>query len=309
MNIPCPHCHSDLELDAETLKAMGEATAFSCPVCQGVVPLPESQPIEESVIAPCLYCGEDLKMDRANFAILRKRATFPCPLCSKMLPTSMFSFGDDRLPSKAKPPKSSSPRFQTLRQMNRNFLILGSVALLTLGGIGLFLVSRSTGDVVKTREDRVRETVNNRFFTDLIASGRADKKTLLKSWDILPYGTGYVGISGEIGTWQETEALAKKVGAIVFRLDPSEKVDTNSWWWRNQVTRGLVSLTDPGEAPARAAFLTWLPDVVADLEGETLWFSDHGEAKVIAGSTGGRVTSMDRKRRVILYWSNSTNSF
>ncbi len=295
MIIPCPHCETELELDDETLAAMGDAPAFACPACQGEVPVPSTEP--EVVVAPCVHCGGEFEIDMPTLSALRSRVVFPCPLCTRMLPTSMFQISEDSSPSPArraptarkkkvaqsKPRKPFAERFQVLRRMNRNLLILGATAILLLGGLGIFLASRDKGNTTMTREDRVREIVNNRYFTDLIASGKADKNVLLSSWDIHPYGTGYIGISGKTATWEETEALAREVGATVYKLDPPD-------------------------AAARTAFLTWLPAVTEELEGETHWLLDYGEPKVISAAAVNRVSTMDRKRRVIFYWDHSKSN-
>jgi len=300
MTTPCPHCQVGIEIDSPTLAALAGRSHFACPVCQGHVPVPVELGEEEILLAACMHCDGEFEVDQANLAILRRTTEFPCPICAGMLSSSIFHApalaGASQAPAaeptgvaspgwrppprggyKKPQPKRSAPRFQALRGMNRNLLILGSMVLLLLAGLGMFIASKHTGNVTLTREDRVREIINNQYFKDLIASGKADKQELLAMWDIRPYGTGYVGISGKKTGWEQAAAIADRVGATVMRLDPPDSA-------------------------ARAALLQWMPDITADLGGETLWLFDHGKPKVIAASVVNPVTTKERPRRVVVHW-------
>lgn len=298
MITPCPHCQVQIEIDPPTLAALAGCDHFNCPTCQGEVPVPGPQ--GESVVAPCLHCGEVFELDLPTIAALRAKVVFPCPICSRMLPTSMFHTSGEldaeqsaRAAKKPvatpgwKPPATGQRKAaktlvkysKVLSGMNRNFLILGAAALLMLGGIGFFLASRSQGNTMLTREGRIREMIRNRYFSDLIAAGKADKKALLALWDIRPFGTGFIGITGKTAAWEQAPALAREVGAGVLRLDPPDTA-------------------------ARTALMDWLPAITEELAGETHWLLDHGEPKTVSAPVVNRVSTMDRERRVMLHWDN-----
>jgi len=60
---------------------------------------------------------------------------------------------------------------QTFTQLNRNVRILGSAAILILGGLGAWLAMRPARDAVTVGETSVRQTLRNEYFTKLVASG------------------------------------------------------------------------------------------------------------------------------------------
>ncbi|MCB1205381.1 MAG: hypothetical protein KDN18_14060 [Verrucomicrobiae bacterium] len=253
MHLNCPYCTQILELSPEVLASFAGDPHFPCPACGGRVPVPE--------------------MTTPDSAPKRKGRQ------SLLLPTG----GAAGRPSlKASPPKvepaaSARSGAAVFLGMNRNLLILGIAVLLLLGGTGIYLAVSTKGDTHQTREERIREIIRNRYFTDLIASGKTTKKELLALWDIRPYGVGYIGLTGKTGTWDEAADLASGVGATVLRLDPPDAV-------------------------ARTAMLEWLGGFTGELGGETIWLLDHGEPKATAAPTVNRVTTLDRPRRVLLHW-------
>lgn len=105
---------------------------------------------------------------------------------------------------------------QTFTQLNRNVRILGSTAILILGGLGAWLALRPARNAVTVGETSVRQTLRNEYFTKLVASGAAEAEALGKLAVILPYGKGYVGVTSERMGFPEARALAKRMGSEVL---------------------------------------------------------------------------------------------
>ncbi len=91
--------------------------------------------------------------------------------------------------------------------MNRNLLVLGSVALLILGGFAFFVASRKSGDTHVTKQ-----IINNTYFQQLIASGATTREDLEALEIIRPYGDGLIGISRENFDWPGAVGFAGRAG-------------------------------------------------------------------------------------------------
>jgi hypothetical protein len=109
----------------------------------------------------CPHCQAEIEIDLATLASLQGQENFACPLCGGPIPVPKMPAGPVKVSAAAaiRPSQvSAMPSAATLasahRGLNRNFLILGSVVLLVLGGIGIFLASQKSGDktVIDTKE-------------------------------------------------------------------------------------------------------------------------------------------------------------
>lgn len=237
----------------------------------------------------CSHCSQILELTPDALASFKGETHFPCPVCGgllalpKVVKVPMPKGPTARAPAPKAVPAGRNPVAAVLEAwqgMHRNVRFLGIGVLLLLGGLGIYLALTPGGDVHKTRQQILRETVRNQFFTDLIASGATTEKALLGLWDIRPFGIGYVGLSEERCAWDKAPELAKRAGASVLTLDPPD-------------------------AASRPALLHWLIGFSADLGGATHWLMDHGEPKVLHAPEVSRVTTMDRPRRVMLTWNGS----
>jgi hypothetical protein len=105
---------------------------------------------------------------------------------------------------------------QTFSELNRNVRILGSAAILILGGLGAWLVLRPARTVVTVAETSLLQTLRNEYFTKLVASGAAEAEALRRLAAVLPYGKGYIGVTSERMDLPEARVLAERMGADVL---------------------------------------------------------------------------------------------
>ena len=166
------------------------------------------------------------------------------------------------------------------RGMNRNLLILGSITLLTMGGVAVFLASRKGGDTFNTKQNITNEIIHNNYFTQLIASGVTTEKDLDAVTDIRPYGDGFIGMSKESMVWERAQALAKRTGSGIMSVE--------HW-----------------EGGSRQQSLEWLSSVDKTKLSPTLWIQEQGEARVLADSEVVKENRMGRERNTILHWQKS----
>lgn len=240
MQTSCPHCSQLLELDPETLDALRAMSRFECPACAGQIPV---APIfEHRGMAP-------LANPRAEF-----EATQVVPL-KRAQPV---------------PPPSH-------RSMNRNLLILGSFALLVLGGLAAFIASRKEGNVFKTKQDISNEIIRNKFFTDLIASGATTAKDLEAVTGLRQFGDGFVGISRDKVTWSEAQTLAVNTGSEILEMAD-------------------------GHGSPRSALAGELSTAFPELLGSTVWVREGGTPGMIDCPDVLAVTTLERRRHVFVHW-------
>ena len=226
------------------------------------------------IIVSCHHCSANIEVDRANYIALRKSHQFQCPNCSGFIPTN-------RLKSIGQP----------VLGIGRNLLILGSVAILLLGGIGFYLASRKTGDSTTSTQNIRNEILNNAYFQNLIATGMTSKQDLEAIEGIRPYQNGFIGISTAKVDWKKANAMALRTGAVV--VEASFDHELNAWLTKTFAltpdslawvqSRGVVGiLTNAGVIALKEAngqhkvLLHWRPS------GEMTKPSENEAPKVIA---------------------------
>lgn len=167
--------------------------------------------------------------------------------------------------------------------LNRNLRILGTAALLLLGGLAAFIAYRQFGDTFNKREKILKRTINNQYFTGLIASGATNEKALVEAMEsILPYASGFVGLSKDKLSWQKARELADRTGAEVLDV--------------------AVTAHD-----SRQEFTGWLAASHQAQQGSTVWMRDSGATKVIDSPDVLAVTALERPRQVFLHWPKTEN--
>lgn len=240
MKTTCPHCSQHLEVDAETLKQLRGSGVLECSACNGSVPVPEV---------------------RGHWGV--------APLREE----------DDDVGGVGKPsPQKAGSASQTLwHGMNRNFRILGAAALLSLGGVAVFLATQRGGNTFNTNQNLTHREVTNEYLTRLIVSGAAKKEDLAKIGDAHPWGTSLVGVSREPIDWKSAQDLAKRTAAEVLEI--------------------------PGDS-AGHRMAEWIENTWPDETGRTAWIRQDGKMKVIDSPDIGEVTTPERPRRVFLIWKN-----
>jgi serine/threonine protein kinase len=170
---------------------------------------------------------------------------------------------------------------QTSSSLNNTMLVLGAIALLTIGGLALFLANRKTGDVHNFQQTITTSTTNNTYFTQLIAAGVTSKDDLAALEEIRPLGEGFVGISRTSQTWTQAVELAKRTGAEILTVDTTQtaKVETlNDWlsskqpapdklWVRKDNQPALLigeNLQTPdSQENTHATLLMWKPEKIS----------------------------------------------
>ncbi len=141
--------------------------------------------------------------------------------------------------------------------LNRNLRILGTVALLLLGGLAVFIAWRQIGDVIKKRELDRKRTFNNTYFTSLVASGATTKDLLIKEiGQIDPYASGFIGLSRKKLTLGEARELAERTGAEILDIAVTAQ-------------------------KSRKELTGWLTDTYPAQQGSTVWVRDNLATKVI----------------------------
>ena len=126
MKTACPHCTQHISIEPETHAELRGQEHFPCPACGGLVPVP--QPTSTMPVAPARTDA-----DTANL---------------QSTPT----------------PSAANTLAQAHRGLNRNLLILGSAALLVLGGLCFFVASRQQGDTKTNMSNVNNEIINNTYF-------------------------------------------------------------------------------------------------------------------------------------------------
>lgn len=213
------------------------------------------------MIVTCPHCQTGIEIDARTENALKGASYFDCPSCSGRVPV-LFA---------------ASPMARAQRGMNRNLLILGSAALLVLGGLAFFIASRKGGDTYNAKQDISNEIIHNKFFTDLIASGATTAKDLETVMEIKSFGDGFIGISRDKVTWEEARELALNTGSDVLGMDDGD---------------GRPLLEIAGDLTA--AFSHKL--------GETVWVRQGNEPKMIDCPDVLSVTTLERRRHVFLHW-------
>jgi len=228
----------------------------------------------------CPHCSQHLELDSETLIALESASHFDCPTCGGAVevPAPVL------VPAKQAPPrregKTTPERVVrgTEQGMNRNFLVLGVVALLAIGGVAIFLASKSGGNVFNLFQNTTNQIINNSYFTQLIADGKTTKEDLEAIAEIRPYGDGFIGVSKEALTWEQSQGLARRTGSEVLSVEDSP-------------TRTQQQLID------------WLKTTFSSQFGPMLWVQDGGQAKVTDGHEVLGVSSLGSSRKLALHWS------
>ena len=232
MITPCPHCQTEIEIDAEARAALAGHAHFACPACQGSVEVPAR-------------AGARPHLPRTS----RKVASAP---------TAHPSSG------------------------HHNLLILGTVALLVLGGIGIYLASQKSGDT-NTRVQNIRnEIINNTYFQNLIASGGTTREELEQLGAILPYGEGFIGISAEASEWEKSNDSAARLGARIADLE------------------------NPAVGSDKEKLVSWLNTNLSEHLQSPVWVRERGVAAILDGKEVFESNSPERQRRYLVHWNPAT---
>ena len=237
MKTTCPHCTQHISIDPETLAELQGQEHFPCPACRGLVPVP--QPTGAMPVAPARTDA-----DTANL---------------QSTPT----------------PSTANTLAQAHRGLNRNLLILGSAALLVIGGLAFFIASRQGGDTHANLTNVNQEFIHNTYFQNLIASGKTTEMDLDSVTGIRPYGAGFIGISKEAHPWENAMEMAKRAGAAILAIED-------------------------GSFGNGKDLLAWVE--ASFKEQPTAWVQESATPRVLEGTDVLSPTSLDRPRRVLLQW-------
>ncbi len=232
----------------------------------------------------CPHCSQHIEIDEETLTSLQASSHFACPSCSSEVPVPALPEppataplhqprGENHAPQNPAP----STLARTHRGLNRNLLILGSVALLVLGGLAFFLASQKSGDTHVTNQNIANEIINNTYFQQLIASGATTEKDLEAVADIQPYDDGFIGISREKVTWEEAREFAAKTGADILEFQEEELAD----------------------------FLT---STFPEVHGTTVWIAENGNPRAADSPDVMEITTLDRKRRAFIQWPQAPAS-
>ncbi len=216
------------------------------------------------MITPCPHCQAEIEIDAETQAALSGQSHFACPACQ----------GAVAVPGRSQAPSSAH------RGINRNLLILGALALLVLGGIGIFLASQKAGDTNTVVQNIRNEILNNTYFTQIIADGVTTKADLEAIADIRPYGDDFIGISKEALTWEQALDLAKRTGASVLAVD-----DTS--------------------IKSRDELVKWLGEVFEPHLSSPVWVREQGQPGVLASAEILAVKKTDGTRKAFFHWKTN----
>lgn len=235
----------------------------------------------------CPHCQIQIEIDPETHAALQGHAHFQCPSCDGLVPvppvtrapvkvTAATVFRQKQSPAAARPPTNA------IRGLNRNLLILGSAALLVLGGLGFFIASKKSGDTNTTSKNIRNEIIKNSYFQNLIAAGVTTEDDLLAVTDIRPYADGFIGISKEPVGLEYAQNLANRTGSEIL---PVEDRSSSS----------------------KTQLLKWVGEHFGSYLSSTVWVSEHGAVSVLDGIDLFASTATGRKRKVILAWGLGNN--
>ncbi len=220
------------------------------------------------ITVTCRHCSVNIEVDSATRVALRKSLQFQCPNCSGFLPTSLLKGGERPVPRIA---------------INRNLIILGSAALLVLGGISYFAASRKTGDNNTTTQHIRNEIINNSYFQNLITSGVTTMKDLDEIAAIRPFADGYIGISAVPLNWEQSIGLAGRTGAQILSTESAAKLPI-------QESISSLSVTLQAEPVS------------------SMWIRKGDAPAVLVGNEVFSAIENDEARRTLLHWHIQNSS-
>lgn len=222
---------------------------------------------------PCPHCHVEIEIDASAQTAFRGQTEFPCPACLGVVPM---------LASSHSTPVSFAQR--ALSKSHRNLKMLGAMALLALGGIGIFLASQKAGNTYQTTENIRNDILNNAYFTRLISEGVTTRDELETIQGIRSYGDGYIGISKMTMDWEMAIERAKLTGSAIIDVgQPPDHRDEDR--------------------------IAWLLNKFPEDATKPLWVSASGNAAVLVRSEILPLSIPGGKRQVILHWNAPQNQF
>jgi formylglycine-generating enzyme required for sulfatase activity len=247
--------------------------------------LPTSEIISvQTMTTTCPHCQAEIEIDASTHAALAGQSHFACPACQSAVPVpapvklqmGAVPGAPSRQPA-GSPPKALGGQNPATRHTNRNLLILGTAALLVLGGIGIFLASQKSGDTHNTSQKIRNEIINNSYFKNLIAAGVTTREDLDAISVIRPFEGGFIGISMATMEWEPAKKLAERTGANILA---AERVSV----------------------PNGEELISWLSRSFPNETAGSLWISKNSAPAVLTGSEVFSVNETKGSRKVVLRW-------
>ena len=215
------------------------------------------------MITACPHCQAEIEIDARTHAALAGQSHFACPACQGAVPVP------------GRRPGTASAH----RGLNRNFLILGTLALLVLGGLGFYLASKGSGDSGTTTENIHNEIINNSYFQNLIASGATTQSNLDKVDPVLSCGDDFLGVTREKLTWEQALILARSVHGEILHL--------------------------PSEVQKRNKVVHWLNQNMASHLTIPVWVQNHEKPHSFDGAEAIEVSDNGCQLRALIRWTPS----
>ena len=234
------------------------------------------------MITHCPHCQTEIEIDGTTHAALAGQSHFACPACQGAVEVPAGAGSRPRLPRTSR--KLASAPAAQLRSGHRNLLILGTVALLVLGGIGIYLASKGSGDSQNTTQNVRNEIINNTYFQNLTTSGVTTREELEQLGAILPYGEGFIGISAETSDWEKSNASAARLGAHI------------------------IDLANPDVSSDKDKLISWLNGKLSEHLQVPVWVRERGVAAILDGKQVLESTATERQRRYLVHWNPAAQS-
>ncbi len=228
----------------------------------------------------CPHCAQSIEIDAETLEVLKEAESFACPTCGGTVPVG--GPAKARVPADRALPSTPAALVAQIRRMNRNMRIFGVLALLVIGGLGIYLASRSGGDVINTTQNIRREIFKNEYFTRLIASGATTEKELEAVAEAAAYGSGFIGVSGEKWSFKDARDLAQRTGA------------------------SLLDVAVVARA-SRKELGNWLAETFPSTTGSTVWVCEGQEPRLMDCPDLLTTSAPYRPHRVLLVWPQITD--
>ena len=231
----------------------------------------------------CPHCSQTLELTPDVLAALQGQPHFACPVCDGLMTVPAPRRPTPSAPQRTGPRKPASPITTAQRGLNRNLLVLGLAALLTLGGVAVFLASKNGGTTGNTFQNITNEILHNSYFTQLITDAVTTEKDLEAIAEIRPYRNGFVGVSKGTLSWEQAQNLAKRTGAEIIAVDDAV-------------------------LGSKQELVTWLATTFISHLSSPIWVLDQSEPSVLANSEILTVKTTDGERKVLLHWQPANTS-
>ena len=230
----------------------------------------------------CPHCSQTLELTPDVLAALQGQPHFACPVCEGLMTVPALR-PTHSAPRRSSATKPASQITKAQRGLNRNLLVLGVAALLTLGGVAVFLASKNGGTTVNTFQNITNEIIHNSYFTQLIADAVTTEKDLEAIAEIRPYEGGFIGVSKEALSWEQAQNLAKRTGAEILAVDDAA-------------------------LGSKQELVTWLATTFMSHLSSSIWVLNQSECSVLAGLEVLGVKELDGSRNVLLHWQPANTS-